>query len=791
MDTQGRMQKKADTKSAEQLIYALNFIKMQAGMYPDGHAMISQGLDGMLDVLQEMFIFKPQIAITVEDDALCVGEDLLDEKNRSNRQFAKWLNDLFITSLTLSRGVTRDELSRLQRIMVMKASDILAVGNVEKFFADSRLPHIKVKTLDLGQLNSFDDKMPDRGDSAKPAAKGPGALPFGSAGERGADREDPGSPRMTGPDAGRSAPAGERILDREELKVKKQLDDRLWQKFTSSLVTRGLDEGEKRPQSLAHSRIDSPDLLKHLNEETINWDVFLNDYRSLIIRYLRSEDEEERPTLENIIFRIDSLVKDFHPHLKQKILQVTERELCALPASMIKADKINCFNYETIAGILRGASDEKRGISPSLSLLFQKMSATHDPFAEESGREGLGGFSPGAETFTSVKDIEKLIEREQYENYVPSDYEAILRRKSAVADIDEKTKNQFIAGEYVHTLDDTSLNLQTGKLFLALMDENLDENEYREISVYMTGIMPEFIMSGDFAFLVSLIETYKRHVHEKPSEKIRKIADSGLAVFQDTEMVSRSLRKLFLQGIVLNSLVNFVVACGPRHAPWLLDLYLRTGSPKGQAMLVEVLRHFREEATGIVFNRLSDASVPVLRKFLVLLQLIGEADIVPYVRPYADHPDMAIRLEATGALLRFKEHDAKALLRKAVLSKDRSESAQAIGLACEYRVADICAELVSRVKTGLIRKRDLAYNELVIPEIVKTKDPQIIRNLEKIAGTKWSLSPGRLSRTKMTLLNAIETHAPPDAVELIRKCRNSGNRQVQNVCQELMKREGE
>jgi hypothetical protein len=791
MDAQGRMQKKTDTKSAEQLIYALNFIKMQAGMYPEGHSMISQGLGTVLDLLQEIFIFKTQITIAVEEDALCVGEDILDEKNRSNRQFAKWLNDLFITSITLSKGLTREELLRFQRLLIMKASDILASGNVEKFFTDSRLPHIKVKSLDLGHFVAFDAKIADRESPVKPKVKGPDVLPAGSAGERGTDREGHKKPKATGPDADHSGPADGKIADPEDLGVQKQLEDRLWQKFTSTLMMKSVNKGEQKSQLHGYSNIGSPDLVKHLNEETINWDVFLNDYRYLIIQYLRSENEEERPTFENIIFRIDSLVKDFHPRLKQKMLQVTEKELSSLPASVIKADKINCFNYETIAGILRGASDEKRGISPSLSLLFQKMSATHDESSDGPGKATPSGSSPAGEAFTSVRDIEKLIEREQYENYVPADYEEILRRKSAVADIDEKTKEHSIAGEYLHTFDDASLNLQIGKLFMALMEDDLHEDEYQEISTYLTEIIPELTISGDFAFLISVIDTYKRHVQEKSSDKIRKIADAGMAVFQDTAMLSRCLKKLFQQGISLNSLVGFVVACGPRHVPWLLDLYLGTWSPKGQAMIVEVLRHFREEATGIVFNRLSEASIPVLRKYLILLQLIGDADVIPYVRPYADHPNIAIRLEAIGTLLRFKEHDAKALLQKAVLSKDRSESKQAIALACEYKVTDICVKLISRIKTGIILKKDLAFSELIVPEIVKTKDPQLIRNLEKMAGTKWSLFPGRLSRTKMALLNAIESCSPPDSIELIRKCHRSSNRQIKNMCTELMKREGE
>ena len=824
MDPQDRMQKKLETKFAEQLIHALNFIKMQVGMYPEGHSIISQGLESVLDVLQEIFALKGQITINVEDDALYVGEDILDKKNRNNRQFAKWLNDLYITSITLSRGLTRDELLKFQNILVMKTSDIMVLGNIEKVFADSFIAHIKVKGLDLGNFSPTSDKIIDR-ESLKgkqPNVKGPDLGYLSSTDEKITDRGKvkdkklnvPGldlryssstsekitdreslkdkKPKVKGPDVGYFSSTDEKINDREELEDKKQLEDELWRKFTSSLITQSTDEGEQKSRSPEYSNIDSHDFVKRLNEETINWDVFLNDYRSMIIQYLRSEDEEKKQTFENIIFRIDSLVKDFHPQLKQQVFHVTGNELSSLPPSIIKSNKISCFNYETIAGILRGASDEKRGISPSLSLLFQKLSTTHDKSSDGSGKAILNSSSPINETFTSAKEIEKLIEREQYESYVPADYEEILRRKSMVVDVDEKiNKEHFIVGEYINTLEDTSLNLQISKLFIALMDEDLDEDEYREISIYITNNISELILSGHFSFLTDVLDTYKRHSQEKPSEKIRRLADSGITVFHDTKTLSRDLKALFLQGISLDSLVGFVVACGAQNIPWLLDLYLETWSPKGQAMIVEVLRHFREEAISNVLNRLSEISIQFIKKLLILLQLIGDADVIPYVRTFADHPDITIRLEAISTLLRFKDPDAKALLQKAVFSKDRSESTQAIVLACEYRITDICVKLISLIRTNIILKKHLTFNEFIITEVVKTRDPQIIQYLEKLAGTRWSLFPRRLSRTKMALLNAIELYAPPNAVKLIKMCLYSKNKQIKTLCVELIKRESE
>lgn len=768
MDPQGRMQKKPETKFAERLIHALNFIKMQMEMYPEGHSMISQGLDSVLDVLQEIFALKGQITINVKDDALYVDENILDKKNRNNRQFVKWVNELYISSITLSKGLTRDELLKFQNILVMKTSDILVLGNIEKVVADSRIAHIKVKGLDLGHFSSTMRKITDR-ESLK-------------------DKK----PKVKDPDVSYFSSTDEKKTDREKLEDKKKFEDELWRKFTSSLITQSTDEGEQKSRSPEYSNIDSHDFVKLLNEETINWDVFLNDYRSLIIQYLSSEDEEKKPTFENIISRIDSLVKDFHPQLKQQTFHVTENELSSLPSSIIKSDKISCFNHETIAGILRGASDEKRGISPSLCLLFQKLSTTHDKSSDGSGKDVLNGSSPINEAFPSAKEIEKLIEREQHESYVPADYREILRRKSMVVDVDEKiNKERFIIGEYINTLEDTSLNLQISKLFIVLMDEDLDEDEYREISIYITQNISEFILLGHFSFLTDVLDTYKKHSQEKPSEKIRRIADSGITVFHDTKTLSRDLNPLFLHGISLDSLVGFVVACGAQNIPWLLDLYLETGSPKGQAMIVEVLRHFREEAVSNVLNRFSEISIQFIKKLLILLQLIGDADVIPYVRPFADHPDITIRLEAIRTLLRFKDPDAKALLQKAIFSKDRSESTQEIVLACEYRITDICVKLISLIRTNIILKKDLTFNEFIIAEVVKTRDSQIIQYLEKLAGTRWSLFPGRLSRTKMALLNAIELYAPPNAVKIIKMCLHSKNKQIKTLCVKLMKRENE
>jgi hypothetical protein len=754
MDTQDRTQKKSETKFAEKLIYALNYIKMQVEMYPEGHRMISHGLDIVSDVLQEIFALKGQITINVKDDALYVGEDILDNKSRNNEQFAKWFNDLYLTSITLSKGLTRDDLLKFLNIIAMKTSDIMVAGNIEKLFAEKRIAHIKVKGFDLSSLVSRDMKIPER-ERLKNIKK-----------------------------------TEAQIADPEKSEDNKSFEEESWQKFIHSLIAESIGEEEQKSRFPKSFNIDSQNFIKRLNEETIDWDVFLNHYRSMITQYFHSEDEREKSTSEKIIFRIDNLVKNFHSQLKQKVFSITEKEISLLSPSIIKSDKLNGLGYEMITEMLRRASNEKRGMSPSLSLLFQTLSKTYDRLSDGSEKDVLNGSSLIDEIPISAKDIEKLIEREHFESYVPADYEELLRRQTMLIADDKKMNVEgFIIENHIGSLEDENLNFQISRLFLAIMDEDLNEDEYQEISIYITQGISEFISLGYFSFLIDVLDTYRKHAREKHSKKIQNLADSGIKIICNTNNLLQDLKPFFRQGISMNSLIDFVVACGAQNIPWLLDLYMETHSPKGQAMLVEVLRHFREEAASNVLKRLPETSTHFIKKFLILLQLIGNADVVPYIKTFVSHPDLTIKLEAIRTLLRFKDPDAKVLLQEAVFSKDPSESAQAIVLAYDYRIMDLCVKLIALIKTVMISNQDLEFNEFIITEAVKTRDPQILPYLEKMAGTRWSLSPGRLFLTKMALLNAISLYAPPNAIKLIRMCLSSGNKQIKALCSELMKGE--
>lgn len=726
-----------ELKLAEQLIAALNLLRMNVVMYPEGHSLISQSLNHAFGVLQKIFTDRDQITIGVAGETLLAGEGVLNKENRNHKQFAQSLNNLSITSITLSRGLTKDELLKFQRILAEKPVDILASGDIEKVFAKNRLVNIKATYLYLSDFRFTEMK--------------------------------------------------ENAHAHEDLKEKRQLEDDLWQNYIAALITQSIGEGWGKPLPPDVASMDPQKFVLHLNSELINWDAFLNDYGSMIDRYLHSDDEEKVSKYRDIISKISSLIKDFHPQLKRQLLSITEKAISSLPLSSITLDRLSCFPYESIIEILRSASNEKREMSPSLVLLFRKMSKIHYKSSDSAGGVAPDGSSTINGNPAIVTELDKLIERERYESYVPADYEEMLRRKTGDVDVNgEIDAREFVLEEETKILEDERLNLQVHRLLLALMDEDLNEDEYRELSTSITETIPQFLLLGQFPILIDIIEAYRRHVKEKSSGTIKKLAGSGQAIFNNSDTISQALKPFLVQGIAIPSLIGFIEVCGPQNIPWLLDLYLETGLPRGQEVIVEVLRYFGKEAVDEVLKRLSELSPYRIGRLLELLRVIGDASVIPFVRNHLYHSNLFVRMQAISTLLRFHDPYAKDFLQKAILSKDQFESSQAIILACHYQITEICVHLISQIKTVIIFEKDLALNEFIITEVVKTKDPHIVRYFEKLAAARWSLFPDRLSLTKMALFRSLSLNWIPDAAKLIKAGLDSKDKRIKSLCVKLM-----
>ena len=200
--------------------------------------------------------------------------------------------------------------------------------------------------------------------------------------------------------------------------------------------------------------------------------------------------------------------------------------------------------------------------------------------------------------------MQKLFDREKYEEYVSDDYQTMLRHLS---EGQAASAEQFPLEEHLKSLEDEHLDFQIGRALLAFLEENIDEEDYREFANKIVALMPQFLETGNFELLWRILETLRRHSTDKPVKGIRDIAEEAKKFFSDPEFIVKVLnafdRWMREKGQEASGLIQ---ALGPDTIPGLMDIYCRDESMGGRRILFNLLCLFGDPAVREAQKRLQD-----------------------------------------------------------------------------------------------------------------------------------------------------------------------------------------
>lgn len=510
-----------------------------------------------------------------------------------------------------------------------------------------------------------------------------------------------------------------------------------------------------------------------------------------IEHYPHTRDAQERRELDEVVSTIHNLINDLHPQLKNRLLSAAETAVASLPPSSVTAEKFRCFPSEMITEMLLRALRDKRQISPSLICLFQKLSTLNEKQNRSPENETSDVSTLSDESLITTNEMESLIESEKYEEYIPVDYGNMLRQKtgSQTTDVNVDSEKKLPMEKYYAALEDTHLNFRIHCLLLSLLDEDINEHDYREFSIELTDAAPEYLYLAQFQFLIEILDTFRRHENEKSSEVVRHQAHQCIEKVINIDGTSRSLAPFISQGLSMPSMKEYLLSCGSQIIPWLLDMYLRTGTSRSKMMISEILALFGDTAIGEALKKLSGLDTYRLRKMLVLLRMVGDNSCISQIKQYMYHPAIEVRLEAIETLLKFNDADAAISLEKAVYSKNLDEASRAIAITCRYQQLDIIKKLTSRIKTFIISEDDLTLNEKIISGVMRTRHHSVMSGIVKVADVKWSLSPRRLAMTKMVIFESLDRFPEPYRNQLIDMGLRLNNRRIKTLCIEYAQKE--
>ena len=126
----------------------------------------------------------------------------------------------------------------------------------------------------------------------------------------------------------------------------------------------------------------------------------------------------------------------------------------------------------------------------------------------------MKGFADGA---FQVEHMQKLFDREKYEEYVSDDYQTLLKHLSEGATT--AAVEEFPLEEHMKSLEDEHLDFQIGRALLAFLEENIDEEDYKEFAQKIVALMPQFLETGNFELLWRILDALRRHSTDKPAPR--------------------------------------------------------------------------------------------------------------------------------------------------------------------------------------------------------------------------------------------------------------------------------
>ncbi len=546
-----------DMRLLSEAIIELNISRKNVGIYPPGHIQIAKSIERAYQLLEKMFEIRKEMTLGVAKDTLLIGKDYLDQKNPVYRDFALSMSQQGIASVTFIGGLEKDELVRFHRILVTKAEDIRASGGIDKVMSGAVIPHIRIQSIDYSSFHVTEEQ-----EIFKTTAK-------------------------TGEDEGSGS--------------------HVWQDFVTHLSAGTLAAPGQGVSLTDAEHIDPAELARLLNERKLDTNAAVESYDKIISSYVRGTAEKKQISQEQskTLANMNALLKHLHPELRKQFLSVAFKNIATRAGSPVETEAvIGGFTDDMVIEMLGAASAEGREISPTLAGLVDKLAQ-----AQTEGREGQpGNRKQPAKGFIApafqMEHMQKLFDREKYEEYVSDDYQLMLK---TLSESSPAVVEPFPLADQLQSLEDEHLDFQIGRALLAFLEEDIDEEDYKEFAQKIVAIMPQFLETGNFEMLWDILETLRRHSTDKPVQGIREIASESRKFFFDPEFIAKALnafdRWMREKGQAASGLIQ---ALGPDTIPGLMDIYCNDETVGGRRILFNLLSLFGDPAVHEAQKRLRD-----------------------------------------------------------------------------------------------------------------------------------------------------------------------------------------
>ncbi|MEJ2037518.1 MAG: HEAT repeat domain-containing protein [Desulfosarcinaceae bacterium] len=706
------------------VIFDLNIARKNTLIYPSDHEQVQRSVQKAFDRLSEFLGTRKVFNLTVMKSGFMFREEMLDPRNPALKEFSAALRQQGVAAIAFQEELQKDELERFLGLLTLEPPD--AMGASEQN-APARDRH---KTFKHIQLHLIDYSRLRLTEEAEIQRGGGAAKP-----------------------------------------------DSAWRELVASVTGHPPGQGQAGGDEV----FDPAVLAEMMNSSRGDLSVAVDHYKKTLSQRMTQDDpdkEDAGEATDDGLPYFNLLIQKLNPELQQQFLAVAFDELSHRPQQEAATKMMQNMGQDVLMQMLQYAETGGKEISPSLLKLIQQIghlpsSPRHVPASAQLG----GGESAG--------DLRELFNREDYEVYVDEQYDQLLSSASLTPGSALSMKGLPL--DLQTGIEDKQVNAHAALALMRLMVVSKDLEGYRDWARQLTLVFKDLADNEAFECLAQILKEVQEEQHRQDGEK-KKIAALVARSFSEPEFVSSLVSKVEKAGQAARSAASALLSrIGEPVMLEILDALDKVASQEEVRQKIILLEPFGTAAAREAAQRTNDPRPKQICMMLQVVRALGNAQVAQDLRLLLDHDDAEVRMASLAVLLKFKNPWGILRLRELLSRPWSEETAQAMGMAGEYKVSEVRPVLLNFVTRGRALATDFERRTDALRALGRIGDPASVPVLEKIARRRPLFAKKNLLQFKQVMFESLAGYPFRDVEHLIMIGVKEKDETIRETCRKLLR----
>jgi HEAT repeat protein len=125
-------------------------------LYSLAHPRGREAANGAYDLLATLLDRLPEISLGVTEGRMVIEENVIEKKDPVATRLVEALDERGIDSLSLQRGIDREEFTRFLQVLLLKPEKVASLGGYPEILADRRVTHVAMNDVRYGRISEAD-----------------------------------------------------------------------------------------------------------------------------------------------------------------------------------------------------------------------------------------------------------------------------------------------------------------------------------------------------------------------------------------------------------------------------------------------------------------------------------------------------------------------------------------------------------------------------------------------------------------------------------------------------------